>query len=140
MIMLMLGGIRMPSVPPAANDPKKSGGLYLRFSMLGIETVPIVAAVATDDPEVAAKSALEATLVCIKPPGNQFTQRSRARNMSDAIPVRSRISPIRMNNGTATSTNSVLADHVISPNAGSSGMNENVSPRKIARMPKIAAT
>jgi hypothetical protein len=39
--------------------------------MLGIATVPIVAAVATDEPEVAAKIALAAMLVWISRPGTR---------------------------------------------------------------------
>ena len=37
--MLMLGGIRMPSVPPAAIVPRNSAGLYPCWRMFGIETV-----------------------------------------------------------------------------------------------------
>lgn len=97
--------------------------------MFGIATVPMVAAVATLDPDVAANIALAATLVCIRPPGIQLTHLSRARNMSAAMPVRNMISPIRMKSGTATSTKSVLEDQAISPKAGISGKKENTSDR-----------
>jgi hypothetical protein len=41
--------------------------------MLGTASVLIVAAVATDEPEVAANSAQEAMLVCMMPPGTRLT-------------------------------------------------------------------
>ena len=65
------GGIRMPSVPPAAMVPRNSGSSYLRFWISGSATVPIVAAVATLEPEVAANMAQAPMLACIRPPGSQ---------------------------------------------------------------------
>jgi len=68
---LIEGGMRMPSVPPAAIVPRNSGSLYFRFSICGRATVPMVAAVATDEPEVAANMAHAPMLACISPPGSQ---------------------------------------------------------------------
>ena len=61
--MAMLGGIRMPSVPPAASEPADSRGLYLRRCNSGSATRPIEAAVTTLDPLMAAKMAQPAMLV-----------------------------------------------------------------------------
>src|SRR6516162_7424032 len=66
----MDGGIRMPSVPPAASVPRKSGSLYLCLSISPIATTPIVAAVATLEPDTEPNSAQAPTLECISPPGN----------------------------------------------------------------------
>jgi hypothetical protein len=53
---LIDGGIRMPSVPPAASEPRKMRWLYRFFSIRLTATVPMVAAVATLEPQVAANS------------------------------------------------------------------------------------
>ena len=59
----------MPKVPPAASEPADNFALYPRFLSCGYATLPIVAAVATLDPLIAANIAHEAMLVCSKPPG-----------------------------------------------------------------------
>ena len=63
----------MPSVPPAVIVPRNKRSLYLYFLTSPSETVPIVAAVATLDPEVAANKAQAAMLECIRPPGSHET-------------------------------------------------------------------
>ena len=70
--MMMLGGIRMPSVPPAAIDAEH--GLAARSradSISGMATVPTVAAVATLEPETAENIAQLAMLACSRPPGSR---------------------------------------------------------------------
>ncbi len=59
----------------------------------------MVAAVATDEPEVAANSALQPTLVCSSPPGSRPSQAASAPNMRSAMPERSSSSPISTNSG-----------------------------------------
>ena len=54
----------------------------------------MVAAVATDEPEVAANSAQEPTFECMRPPGSQDSRCASAPYMRSAMPERSRISPI----------------------------------------------
>ena len=71
-------------------------------------TVPTVAAVAMDDPDVAANSVLAPILECISPPGSQDSQFDSAPYIFSAIPARSRISPIMMNSGIATRMKSML--------------------------------
>ena len=56
---LIDGGTKIPNVPPAANDPRNSRSLYPRASISGYATVPTVAAVATLEPELAAKMVQE---------------------------------------------------------------------------------
>ena len=62
------GGIRIPMVPPAATVPAAKPLLYLNRRMGGIETLAMVAAVATDDPEMAAKPPQAATVAIARPP------------------------------------------------------------------------
>jgi hypothetical protein len=103
MIMLMLGGISIPSVPPAQMLPKASRSLYLRSSSAGRAMVPIVAEVAILDPEVAANMAEAMMLVCSSPPGTRDNQPARALYMRSLKPARSSSSPSRMNRGIDTS-------------------------------------
>src|SRR5690554_1302583 len=99
-------------------------------------TVPMVAVVATLDPEVAANNAQEKMLVCIRPPGTLPTHRLTDLYISSVIPDRSRISPIMIKRGIATRTNSVLALQVISPSASISGKkayrSDNAHPVKMS--------
>ena len=88
--------MRMPSVPPAASVPRKSGSLYLCLSISPMATTPIVAAVATLDPDTEPNRAQAATLECISPPGSQESHGTRAVYMRPAMPLRSRISPNMM--------------------------------------------
>jgi hypothetical protein len=75
----MLGGNRIPSVPPAASEPADSRGLYLRCCSSGSATRPIEAAVTTLEPLIAAKIAQPAILVCNSPPGIHATKVDRPR-------------------------------------------------------------
>ena len=96
MIMLIDGGIRMPSVPPAASVPRNRRSLYLCFSISPIATTPMVAAVATLDPDTEPNSAHEPMFECIRPPGSHDSHCTSAAYMRSAIPLRSRISPNMM--------------------------------------------
>ena len=55
MIMITEGGTNEPSVPPAAIHPVAKEGAYFRLSISGKATLPKVAAVAGDDPQMAPK-------------------------------------------------------------------------------------
>ena len=70
--------------------------------------MPTVAAVATLDPELAAKIVQDPILACINPPGSHESHWITAAYMRRAIPARSIISPSNMNIGTATRMNSLL--------------------------------
>ena len=65
--------------------------------------MPIVAAVATDEPQVAANKAQPPMLLCSSPPGSRDSQTDRPTYIRSARPLRSRISPSRMNIGMAVS-------------------------------------
>ncbi len=84
-------------------------------------TVPMVAAVATLDPEVAANIAQAAIFECIRPPGSQGIHSTSALYMRSAMPERSRISPSRTKNGIATSRKLLDVDQLTSPMASASG-------------------
>ncbi len=94
--MLIEGGIRMPSVPPAASVPRNRDSLYLFLSISPIATTPMVAAVATLEPETEPNSAHEPMLECISPPGSHDSHCVSAAYMRSAMPLRSRISPNMM--------------------------------------------
>ena len=61
--------------------------------------MPTVAAVATDEPEVAANSAQLPMLVCSSPPGMRPSQADSAMYMRSAMPERSSSSPSSTNSG-----------------------------------------
>ena len=124
MIMLTDGGIRIPRVPPAASVPRNRRLSYPYFSSWGMATVPMVAAVAALDPDVAANRAQAPTLECIRPPGSQLTHWVTAEYMRSAMPARSRISPSRMNSGTVRNRKVAVEVHASSPMPRLSGMKE----------------
>ena len=84
----------------------------------------MVAAVATDEPEVAANRAQEPMLECMSPPDSQDSHCTMAAYMRSAMPERSRISPISTNSGMAISRNSMLFSQATSPSARNSGIGE----------------
>ena len=59
-------------------------------------TVPMVTAVATLEPEIAANIEHAATFECMSPPGSQETHCTSALYMRSAMPERSTISPSMM--------------------------------------------
>src|SRR5512141_1767498 len=73
----------------------------------------MVAAVAADEPEIAAKMPQPITLQCISLPGNALSQGARPRNMSSEMRLRNRISPIQMNKGSAVSDQLALDPHTV---------------------------
>jgi hypothetical protein len=69
MMNVMPGGIRLPSAPPAAREPRTIFGSYRVPLKNGSATEPIVAAVATEEPEIAENTPDAAMLVWRSPPG-----------------------------------------------------------------------
>ena len=65
----LLGGIRIPMVPPAAMDPKDSAGEYLYSRISGQATAPIVVVVAMLDPHTAENAAHPTIVAMARPPG-----------------------------------------------------------------------
>jgi hypothetical protein len=112
MIMLMLGGMRMPSVPPAAMEPSTMRSLYRLALNAGMATTPMVAAVATLDPEFAASSADAAMLVCRRPPGRGASHLARQLYMRSVTPLRSIISPRSTKSGIEVMTKLFSTVHI----------------------------
>ena len=71
----------------------------------------IVAAVATDEPETAAKIELAPTLVCNRPPGNGANQIDSVRYIRSVTPLRSKSSPSSTKSGMEVSRKSFMNDH-----------------------------
>ena len=86
-----------------------------------IATVPIVAAVATLEPDVAANIAQAAMFECISPPGSHGIHSTSALYIRSAMPERSSTSPSRTKNGIATSRKLFDVAQLISPMASVSG-------------------
>ena len=72
---------------------------------LGIATVPMVAAVATEEPEIAANSPQLRIVATANPPGQWPTQACTALNRSRPTPPFSNTFDINRNNGTASKMN-----------------------------------
>src|SRR3990170_2488444 len=68
----------------------------------------MVAQVAAEEPDTAAKMPQPITFTWVNRPGSHCTQGERPRNISSDNLVRNRISPIQMNNGNAASVQDAL--------------------------------
>jgi hypothetical protein len=68
----------------------------------------MVAQVADDDPDTAAKMPQPKILTCISRPGSQPSQGARPSNISSERRVRNRISPIQTKSGSAASVHDAL--------------------------------
>ena len=115
MIMGTEGGIRMPRVPPAAMEPMMSGRPYPRRSISGMAIIPMVAAVATLEPDTAAKMAHEKMLATASPPGRKPTQRATAVKRPLPMPEWSRIPLMKTKRGTAMKEKLVALVQAIDP-------------------------
>ena len=69
------GGIRMPSVPPAQIEPVASAGEMPRRSISGTPALPIAAAVAGLDPQIAENTPQARMLAITSPPGRRASHR-----------------------------------------------------------------
>ena len=85
----------------------------------------MVAQVAADEPETAAKMVQPITLVCSSRPGRRLTQGARPRNMLSLSLVRNRISPIQMNSGSAVSVQLEAEPQTVMAIASPAGRDEN---------------
>src|ERR671922_2997652 len=74
---------------------------------------PIVAAVAAEEPEMAAKIPQPNTLQCMSRPGSGAIHGASPWNMSSEIRVRKRISPIQMKSGSAVRAQFVLEPQLV---------------------------
>ena len=104
MTSMMLGGIRMPSVPEAAIVPVASSVLYLRSIITGSAIRLIITTEAPMIPVVAARMVPMTVTASASPPGVRRNSTWRQCRRSAATPARSSIVPMKMNMGMATST------------------------------------
>ncbi len=75
----------------------------------------MVAAVATLEPDAAAKRAQVAMLAWMRPPGSQPTQLARLRYIRSATPLSDRISPSRTKSGMAMRMYEFIVLHTMFP-------------------------
>ncbi len=99
--MMIEGGIRSPSVPAPASVPIVMSSGYPRRASSGSVILPIVAHVAAELPDTAAKIVQPMMFVCSSRPGTRSSHGARPRNMSSDNRVRKRISPIHTKSGSA---------------------------------------
>src|SRR3954467_12820971 len=85
----------------------------------------MVAQVAADDPETAAKMVQPITLVWSRRPGKRLTHGARPRNMLSLSLVRNRISPIQMNSGKAVRVQLEAEPQTVMAMASPAGRDEN---------------
>src|SRR5690606_39885337 len=77
-IIVTEGGIRIPSVPPAAMEPVATEFGYPRLTISGMPILPMAAHVAGLDPVIPEKIAQAPILDNTNPPGTLYSQRSKA--------------------------------------------------------------
>mmetsp|Transcript_13169 Transcript_13169/g.17350 ORF Transcript_13169/g.17350 Transcript_13169/m.17350 type:complete len:235 (+) Transcript_13169:76-780(+) len=107
------GGIKRPSVAEPARVPITTFSGYPRRASSGIDSLPMVAAVAAEEPETAAKIPQAKIFTCSSWPGRRFIHGARPVNMSSDRRERNRISPIQMNKGNAASAQELLWPHIV---------------------------
>ena len=98
----------------------------------------MVAQVAADEPDTAAKMVLPITLVWSSRPGRAFTHGARPLNMLSDSLVRNRISPIHTNRGSAVSVQLLAEPQMVSAMASPAGRDENSSMPSQATPAKVS--
>ena len=96
---MLLGGIKIPRVLPAATQPAAKLSLYFWARISGTATEEMVAAVAIAEPETAAKPAQEMIAAMDRPPRICPSQALNTRNRSRPNPPAPRNMPIKTNMG-----------------------------------------
>src|SRR5690554_1286825 len=113
MTIIMLGGIKTPSVPPATTDAVDSLSEYPSDRMAGIATFPIVAAVATLEPQTAPKPPHDAMVAIAIPPfrrpRNEVAATLKIFWESPAPPIKF---PINMNKGITDKVYVILVSRI----------------------------
>ncbi len=102
-----------PSVADPASVPKIRLSGYPRFVSSGMLILPMVAAVAAEEPDTAAKIAHPNTFTCNNLPGNFTSQGASPLNISSDMRLRSKISPIQINMGNAAKAQECEAPHMM---------------------------
>ncbi len=127
MIRMTLGGIRNPRVPAPASEPMARFRLYPRANSSLKVIRPTVAAVAADEPEMAANMVQPRTLTCISRPGRKAAQGASPLKSDADKRVRKRISAMRMNSGNAISDSLVVVFQMLIASWRSMGMLRKIS-------------
>ena len=134
----MDGGMICPSVPAAAIEPQAREVSYLRRSMVGRDSRPMVTTVAPTMPVEAASSAPTTDTEMPRPPRRLPNSRPMVSSNSSATLERSSITPMKTNSGTAISNSLVIAPPKILD--GSAPKREKSNTPKIHPIPaKISA-
>src|SRR3954465_13130690 len=115
------GGMRMPSVPAPASEPRLMVPSEPRFFNSGSAILATVAQVAAEEPDTEPKMPQASTLTCISRPGMRLSHGARPRNTSSDSLVRNRISPIQMNSGNAASVHELLLPQMVVASTGPDG-------------------
>ena len=97
----MLGGMRIPRVPPAMTDPMARFLLYLCSSMEGRAMSPIVTTAAPMMPTIAARRVLAITVAIASPPLIAPVHSRMVSYMSSTIPACCSILARKINRGMA---------------------------------------
>src|SRR5690554_2056313 len=108
MIMMRLGGMRKPSVPAPAREPIESRLEYPRAPSSYNVILPTVAVVAAEDPHTAANNVQAITFTCRSWPGMRIVHGAKPENRASDTLVRKRISAMRINKGSASSSGEVV--------------------------------
>src|SRR3989344_2222119 len=111
--MITEGGIRMPKVPPAATTAEASLSPKPRRRISGMATLPIVAAVATLEPQMAAKPPLAATVAIATPPRRRPIIACAARNRSPEMPAPATRLPMSTNRGSTIKEKTSVVSRVM---------------------------
>ena len=101
-IIIMDGGIRIPSVPPAQIDPRVMPRAYPYFWSSGYDTPPIATVVAVLDPEQAANILQATMLACNIPPGKGLNIFLTPLNSDELHPLLIKTFPISTKSGNET--------------------------------------
>src|SRR6185369_5674425 len=126
-IMMIDGGISRPSVPAPASVPIVMSSGYPRALNSGSVIFPMVAQVAAEDPDTAAKIVQPMMLVCSRRPGSRSSQGASPLNMSSDNRVRNRISPIQQKSGSAVSVHDEAVPQIVTAMASPAGRDEKSS-------------
>jgi hypothetical protein len=86
--------------------------------------LPIVAQVADDEPDTAAKIVQPMMFVCKRRPGTRSSHGASPRNMSSESRVRNRISPIQQKSGRAVSVHDDAVPQIVTAIASPAGRDE----------------
>src|SRR5882672_10110797 len=125
--MMIDGGMSRPNVPAPASVPMVMSSGYPRAASSGSVILPMVAHVAADDPDTAAKMVQPMMFVCSRRPGTRSSHGASPLNMSSESRVRNRISPIQTNSGNAVNVHEDAVPQIVTAIASPAGRVEKSS-------------